>query len=240
MRIPAPATKTVGLIYVMRSGERVKIGWARNVEKRRAELQTGSPERLEVVVVFPGTRAEEAGCHRRFAADRIDEGGQEWFRLSDDIQAFIAEQRQAHGDLQQSIENDARFRALWEWCARWPWNVIDQKFKRPFVPPEFLTAHDIHRAIMTFDSRPVRLTRMIQAIDSGETTVAESDREEWPAIVFRAYIKVEPDPQNARAMRRLFFAYSPHDLVAYEQPIDWAFAIKRLRELQAEDRARLS
>jgi len=74
MRIPVPPTETVGLIYVIRSGERVKIGWARNVEKRRAELQTGSPDRLEVV---------------------------------------------------------ARYRALLNYYASWPWDVLEKKIKRP-------------------------------------------------------------------------------------------------------------
>jgi len=131
MRIPVPPTETVGLIYVIRSGERVKIGWARNVEKRRAELLTGSPERLEVVAVFPGTRAEEAEYHRRFAHHRCDQGGREWFRLSNEIQAFIAEQQQDHADLQLSIENDARYRALLNYYASWPWDVLEKKIKRP-------------------------------------------------------------------------------------------------------------
>ena len=234
MRIPLPANETVGLIYIIRAGERLKIGWARNAEQRRSELQTGSPDRLEIVVVFPGTRAEEAELHRRFVRDRCDEGGQEWFRLSDDIRAFIEGQRQAHADLQLSIENDARYLALWNDLARWPWDVHDKKEKRPFVSPEFLTANDIHRAINTFDSSPIRLTRMIQALDSGETTFAESDRNEWPAIVFMAYLEVEPDPLDRRAMRRLFVAYRPKGLETFDEPIDRAFAIRRIRELKAE------
>ena len=236
MRI-IPPTESVGLIYIIRSGERVKIGWARNAEKRRAELQTGSPDRLEIVVIFPGTRVEEAQLHRRFARDRCNDGGQEWFRLSDDIQRFIDSQQRAHPDLQLSIENDARYRALWNWCARWPWDVLDKKVKnRPFVPPQFLTANDIHRAINTFDSSPIRLTRIIQALDSGETTVLESDRDEWPVIVLTAYIDVEPDPLAPRAMRRLFFAYRPQGLEIFEEPIDRAFAIRRLQRSKAEDK----
>ncbi len=123
MNIPVPRSETVGLIYVIRAGERVKIAWcARNVDKRRAELQTGSPEKLEIIAVFPGTRSEEAEYHRRFARDRCHDGGQEWFRLSDVIREFITEQQEAHADLQPSIENDAHYRALWNYYARWRWD----------------------------------------------------------------------------------------------------------------------
>lgn len=233
-----PATESVGLVYIIRAGERVKIGWcAGNVEKRRSELQTGCPDRLEVVVVFPGSRAEEADCHRRFTRDRCDEGGQEWFRLSDDIQEFIVEQQRIHADLQLSIENGARYRALWSYYARWPWDVLDKKGRRSDTIPESLSADDIHRAIMTFDSRPVRLTRMIQALDSGETSVPESERGEWPVIVLMTYLDVEPDPLDRRAMNRLFDVYHPQSLEVVEQ-VDRAYALRRFRELKAEQRAK--
>jgi len=227
--------ETVGLIYVIRAGERAKIGWCtRNVEKRRAELQTGCPDRLEVVVVFPWTRAEEAKFHRRLVRDRCEDGGQEWFRLSTDIQAFITEQQQAHPDLQQSIEDDAQYRALWSCYARWPWDVLDKKGRRSNTLPEFLSANDIHRAIMTFDSRPVRLTRMIQALDSGETSVEESDRAECPVTVLKAYLDIERDPLDRRAMARLFDVYHPQELIMPDR-LDRDFAVRRLIELRARD-----
>lgn len=184
-----PTPETTGLIYVMRAGQRDKIGWcAGNVEKRRAELQTGCPETLEVLVLFPGTRTEEAACHRRFAQVRCEGGGQEWFRLSEDLEQFIAEQQQAHADLHLSLENDARYRALWNYYARWSWDPLDKKGKRPGGIPESLSANDIHRAILSADWRPERLSKMIRALEDGETSVPPSDRAEWPAIVLRGYL----------------------------------------------------
>jgi hypothetical protein len=158
--------------------------------------------------------------------------------LSDDIQEFIAQQQRTHADLQLSIENDARYRALWGYYARWPWDVLDKKGgRRSDSIPESLSPDDIHRAIMTFDSRPVRLTRMIQALDSGETSVPESEREEWPVIVLMAYLDVEPDPLERRAMNRLFDVYHPQSLEVVEQ-LDRAYALRRFSELKAEQRAR--
>ncbi len=55
-----------GLIYIMRADVRIKIGWsAGNVEKRKAELQTGCPHPLEVLATFAGSREEEGRCRRR-------------------------------------------------------------------------------------------------------------------------------------------------------------------------------
>src|SRR5206468_1475598 len=160
---------------------------------------------------------------------------QEWFLTSEEIQAFIADQQQAHPDLQQSIANDAAYRALWDYYWRWPWDVLDKKIKRPFIAPEFLTANDIHRAIMTFDSSPERLTRMIRALNGGDTTVPESEREEWPVIVLMAYLEDEPDPLDRHAMARLFRMYHPQEL-SFGPPFDRAHALRRLRQLRVEHR----
>jgi len=67
-----------GLIYIMRADVRIKIGWcAGNVEKRKAELQTGCPHPLEVLATFAGSREEEAALHRDFADLRVQG---EWFQ----------------------------------------------------------------------------------------------------------------------------------------------------------------
>jgi hypothetical protein len=77
----------VGLVYIMRAGDRVKIGWcAGDVQKRRAELQTGCPDLLEIIVTFPGTRADEATLHADFAALR---GVGEWFRYEEPLVRFV-------------------------------------------------------------------------------------------------------------------------------------------------------
>ncbi len=74
---------------------------------------------------------------------------------------------------------------------------------------------------------------MIRSLDSGRTTVPESDRNEWPVIVLMAYLEVEPDPLDRRNLNRLFEMYHPGGLTFYQQ-LDRAWAIQRLREPKSE------
>lgn len=69
-------------IYLMRAGNTplYKIGFTRrDVQERRAALQTGNPLALEVVTTWPGTMEDEARLHRLLAPYRR-EG--EWFELT--------------------------------------------------------------------------------------------------------------------------------------------------------------
>lgn len=68
----------------------VKIGWAYNPEKRRRELQTGSPFTLRIATTVTGGQGEEAKLHRRFAHLRIRSDG-EWFYLKDELAAHLEE-----------------------------------------------------------------------------------------------------------------------------------------------------
>ncbi len=74
-----------GCIYYILSGEtgRVKIGFTNSdPTKRLKSLQTGSPTKLGIVAIHPGTIALEAKLHGKFAADRLHG---EWFDFSDDL-----------------------------------------------------------------------------------------------------------------------------------------------------------
>jgi predicted GIY-YIG superfamily endonuclease len=71
-------------VYFVRAGNRgaVKIGIARNVERRVATLQTGNAFKLNVMAVIPcSSRIEaqslEERLHKRFAKQRIRG---EWFQ----------------------------------------------------------------------------------------------------------------------------------------------------------------
>lgn len=75
------------MIYMMQAGVRgpFKIGMVRGdrrqVERRRAELQTGCPQELVVRAVAPGDAEIEALLHEYFEGQRI---GGEWFHLPHD------------------------------------------------------------------------------------------------------------------------------------------------------------
>ncbi|MFJ3205871.1 GIY-YIG nuclease family protein [Streptomyces sp. NPDC086989] len=70
-------------VYVIGSAgsTRVKIGTSIIPEKRLKELQTGNPDRLEVLWQTPGGRDLEAHLHQAFAAYRA---GGEWFDFGDE------------------------------------------------------------------------------------------------------------------------------------------------------------
>lgn len=70
-----------GYIYVI-GGDHplIKIGYAKNVERRMGDFQPGSPVVLKVLFSCPGSLRMEQWLHRNFV-DRRAHG--EWFRMRD-------------------------------------------------------------------------------------------------------------------------------------------------------------
>lgn len=67
-----------GWVYFMAAGQGdIKIGWARDPDKRLRELQVGNPKRLKILGVIPGSRLTEKEIHRYYAAARVTG---EWFK----------------------------------------------------------------------------------------------------------------------------------------------------------------
>jgi hypothetical protein len=77
------------VVYVISAGDQsfVKIGFTTNLEQRLRSLRTASHVEPIVHVVIPGTRSLERELHTRFASARHN---REWFRLTDQVEAFIA------------------------------------------------------------------------------------------------------------------------------------------------------
>jgi hypothetical protein len=73
-------------VYFAKAGGRVKIGKAKDVKSRIATLQTGCPDRLELVKVVRGGVDIERGFHQQFA--HLRETG-EWFRIEGDLATFL-------------------------------------------------------------------------------------------------------------------------------------------------------
>ena len=95
---PKPRSKASWVYFIQDVDRRgnIKIGFtARTVEKRIAELGTGSPVLLVVLRKVRASRAFEAGLHERFAEER--QYG-EWFRPSARVLAFI-EQVKDHPEM---------------------------------------------------------------------------------------------------------------------------------------------
>lgn len=74
------------MIYLIAAGDRVKIGIAKDPSKRLASLQIGSPERLDLIATFPGSRKTEARLHERFKRYRL---AGEWFRVHGHLRRFV-------------------------------------------------------------------------------------------------------------------------------------------------------
>jgi hypothetical protein len=72
-----------GQVYFIRFGNRIKIGFTKNLPGRLADLPHD-----EVLAVMPGGLADEARCHAAFA--HLRETG-EWFRPEKDLLDFIAD-----------------------------------------------------------------------------------------------------------------------------------------------------
>lgn len=58
----------------------VKIGFSKDPSKRLKDLQTGSPDELEGLFTFPGTKQKEKELHRKLHRFRVRG---EWFKLDD-------------------------------------------------------------------------------------------------------------------------------------------------------------
>lgn len=66
---------------------RCKIGFTKKeVEKRLANLQTGSPGQLVVAIKQPGTPETERRLHEKFAHCHVRG---EWFELTDELRAYM-------------------------------------------------------------------------------------------------------------------------------------------------------
>lgn len=73
-------------VYFASAGNRVKIGWSKQVGTRLAQLQTGNPDPIKLLGTVPGGRAKERKIQDRFAHARVHG---EWFEATPELLAFI-------------------------------------------------------------------------------------------------------------------------------------------------------
>jgi hypothetical protein len=83
------------VVYFIRFGDRIKIGYSANLERR---LQTIPHD--EVLLTIPGASTAEANLHRTFAADRITG---EWFHASPRLLAAIQDLTNRQGSTRASV-----------------------------------------------------------------------------------------------------------------------------------------
>jgi hypothetical protein len=94
-----PNRETVGLVYFLRLGNRVKIGFTRNIGSRLAVLPHD-----EVLGVAVGGFADEKRCHDAFAHLRTTG---EWFKAEPDLLAFIADVTEPYDPEKHRVKRSA-------------------------------------------------------------------------------------------------------------------------------------
>lgn len=102
----APPTKADGYVYliVSESQQAAKIGFAKSLEARLRQLQTGNPHRLKVEFAIPSQSDTEYRLHRLFAPKRIE---REWFSDVEQLEEFFCELETEYADNQlQEMFND--------------------------------------------------------------------------------------------------------------------------------------
>lgn len=74
------------IYFVQAASGPVKIGFTNDWQKRRAALQSGSPERHVLLLLMPGEPADEKALHRVFVEHRVRG---EWFAPVPALLAYI-------------------------------------------------------------------------------------------------------------------------------------------------------
>jgi hypothetical protein len=76
-----------GVVYFIKRGDEVKIGFTNDLAKRLTNLRTATTEPMEVILTIPGTLKLEGYFHEKFADLRIE---REWFHASEPLLNFVA------------------------------------------------------------------------------------------------------------------------------------------------------
>lgn len=76
--------KYPGFVYFVQgeNGGAVKIGYTIDIKVRLKQLQTGYPDNLKILTIFPGSQADEQSLHEKFSEYRLHG---EWFKPCEDI-----------------------------------------------------------------------------------------------------------------------------------------------------------
>ena len=82
---------------IERESDTIKIGVSTHIRRRLAQLQTGNPNKLELMrwITPEDDYGTEKALHKRYKERRVLGGGEEWFTISQDD--VLRELKQAQG-----------------------------------------------------------------------------------------------------------------------------------------------
>lgn len=110
------------MIYFIRCGRYVKIGYTKQSLKRRLEdLQIGNPVALEALAMIEGDVKAERRLQDRFLHLRVRG---EWYRLTEEVRGYIAE------NVTRSLEEIDRDNR-----RQWAQQAFDRMHPRPSALP---------------------------------------------------------------------------------------------------------
>ncbi|WP_454627010.1 GIY-YIG nuclease family protein [Bradyrhizobium cenepequi] len=102
--MPAP-----GYVYFITDGDAIKIGFARNVEKRLRSLQTSHHVPLRLLGAVVAQPEDEKEMHARLAHRRILG---EWFEVHGDVFDVLMEMEQDGGYVEGDSDSDYQKRVV--------------------------------------------------------------------------------------------------------------------------------
>lgn len=85
-----PRNVRSGTIYFVRTGDFVKIGFAKDLPRRMTALRIGCPHPLELILAIKGHIGVESEMHIRF--EQYWHRG-EWFRYEGELRSFVEANR---------------------------------------------------------------------------------------------------------------------------------------------------
>ena len=91
---------------IERKSDAIKIGVATDIRRRLAQLQTGSPNKLELMgwITPEDDYGTEKVLHKRYNEKRVPGGGgKEWFAISQDV--VLRELQQARGFIPRNADS---------------------------------------------------------------------------------------------------------------------------------------
>lgn len=155
-----------GLMYVIGSvaDRRVKIGTARDVEGRLAELQTGNPNRLRILITFAGGGALERLVHRKLGRFRV---AGEWYDFGEANPIWMVE------DAVQAL------RQAGEFPTEEGLKALMKAPKEPTVKERIVLALKAHGAPMTLDELAVSVGIVGGRLSPRLTALKRSGRITW-------------------------------------------------------------
>ncbi len=75
-------------VYFLSDGNKIKIGYSDRVIERVSDLQTGNPDKLELIGLIPnGTKRTELSLKKRFILDKVRG---EWFQDTPGVREEIS------------------------------------------------------------------------------------------------------------------------------------------------------